>query len=279
MLEPAYTIAGDAVPDERRLELPGYPGGTDITGNRVNRQFQLDAFGEALLLFAAAADHDHLDAHSWRAARIAADAIHDRWHRPDAGIWEIAPDHWTHSRLTCTAGLRAISRDRPKGERTARWLSLADAILADTAKRALHESGRWQRSPADPRPDAALLLPALRGALPADDPRSVATLHAIQTELTDDGYCYRYRPDDRPLGEAEGAFLLCGFWLALTHARRGDRVSAVHWFERNRGAAGPPGLLSEEFDVRQRQLRGNLPQAFVHALLLETATRLAAPSL
>ena len=27
----------------------------------------------------------------------------------------------------------------------------------------------------------------------------------------------------------------------------------------------------EEYDVAQRQLRGNLPQSFVHALLIETA--------
>jgi GH15 family glucan-1,4-alpha-glucosidase len=30
-------------------------------------------------------------------------------------------------------------------------------------------------------------------------------------------------------------------------------------------------LLSEEFDVTQRQLRGNIPQAFVHAMVLECA--------
>ena len=41
--------------------------------------------------------------------------------------------------------------------------------------------------------------------------------------------------------------------------------------ERNRAASGPPGLCSEEFDVSQRQLRGNLPQAFVHAMVLECA--------
>ncbi|HZS20272.1 MAG TPA: glycoside hydrolase family 15 protein, partial [Pseudonocardiaceae bacterium] len=52
-------------------------------------------------------------------------------------------------------------------------------------------------------------------------------------------------------------------------------VAAARWFERNRTACGPPGLLTEEFDVAQRQLRGNLPQAFVHALLFETAHRLA----
>ncbi|MGW5971114.1 hypothetical protein [Streptomyces sp. NPDC055186] len=42
-----------------------------------------------------------------------------------------------------------------------------------------------------------------------------------------------------------------------------------------RAACGPPGLFAEEDDVRQRQLRGNLPQAFVHALLLECAVRLS----
>ena len=70
-LKPAYTISGEDVPDERKLKLAGYPGGSDIVGNWVNKQFQLDAFGEALLLFAAAAGHDHLDTDGWRAAEVA----------------------------------------------------------------------------------------------------------------------------------------------------------------------------------------------------------------
>ncbi|PZH09020.1 hypothetical protein C1I97_15335 [Streptomyces sp. NTH33] len=48
----------------------------------------------------------------------------------------------------------------------------------------------------------------------------------------------------------------------------------LRWSERTRAACGPSGLFAEEYDVRQRQLRGNLPQAFVHALLLECAVRL-----
>ncbi|MFI7229534.1 glycoside hydrolase family 15 protein [Nonomuraea angiospora] len=56
--------------------------------------------------------------------------------------------------------------------------------------------------------------------------------------------------------------------------RRPAQPAALRWFERNRAACGPAGLLSEEYDVTQRQLRGNLPQAFVHALLLECAARL-----
>jgi GH15 family glucan-1,4-alpha-glucosidase len=275
-LKPAYTTTGENVPGEDALGLPGYPGGSDIVGNHVREQFQLDAFGEALLLFATAATHDHLDADGWRAAEVAARAIEQRWREPDtdAGIWELEAAAWTHSRLICAAGLRAIAGRSPSAEQAGRWVSLADGIVSDTAAHAVHRSGRWQRTPTDPRPDAALLLAAVRGAIPAADPRTLATLAAVRDELTDDGYCYRYRHGERPLGEAEGAFVLCGFFLSLAELQQGERVSASRWFERNRAACGPPGLFSEEFDVGQRQLRGNLPQAFVHALLLECAASL-----
>jgi GH15 family glucan-1,4-alpha-glucosidase len=125
--------------------------------------------------------------------------------------------------------------------------------------------------------DAALLLPALRGAVPPTDPRSVQTVRTVARELTEDGYVYRFRHDNRPLSAAEGAFTLCGFQLALAAHQQGDAVGAARWFERNRAACGPPGLFAEEYDVVQRQLRGNLPQAFVHAMMLEAAVRLAAP--
>jgi GH15 family glucan-1,4-alpha-glucosidase len=270
-MAPAYTVRGGRVPDECTLDLPGYPGGSDVVGNWVNGQFQLDAFGEALLLFAAADQHGRLEAGGWDAAMVAADAIARRHREPDAGIWELEPRRWTHSRLICAAGLRAIAA-RPAAAGQARmWLALAERLTAEAAADGVTASGRWRRAAGDDRVDAALLLAGIRGAVPADDPRTSATLAAVLDELTEDGYCYRYRPDDRPLGEAEGAFLLCGFLLALALDQQGDAVAAARWFERTRAACGPPGLLAEEFDVGQRQLRGNLPQAFVHALLLETA--------
>ena len=55
----------------------------------------------------------------------------------------------------------------------------------------------------------------------------------------------------------------------------GRPVAAAHWFERNRSACGPAALYTEDYDVHQRQLRGNLPQAFVHAGLLECAVTLS----
>ena len=274
-MAPAYTTTGAPVPDQRHLNLPGYPGGSDIIGNWVNQQFQLDAFGEALLLFAAAAGLDRLDTDGWKAAETAAAAITRRWTEPDAGIWEIDNRPWTHSRLTAAAGLRAIAAAHPAPERAGEWLSLADAIVADTARHATAPAGHWQRSPDDAGLDAALLLPGLRGAVPADDPRTIATLAAYTRDLTQDGYAYRFRQDARPLGDAEGAFLLCGFLMALATNQQGDLLTARGWYERTRAACGPPQLFSEEYDAAQHQLRGNLPQAFVHALMIESSIRLA----
>jgi alpha,alpha-trehalase len=111
---------------------------------------------------------------------------------------------------------------------------LSDAIMAETAATGLHPSGRWQRSPTDDRIDAALLIPAIRRGVPADDLRTIAT------------------------------------W-----AQQGDMVRATRWFERNRTVCGTPGLICEEYDVAQRQLRGNIPRAFVHAALLQCAATLA----
>jgi GH15 family glucan-1,4-alpha-glucosidase len=277
-MSPAYTVTGEAVPEQRKLDLAGYPGGYDLVGNHVRSQFQLDAFGESLLLLAAAARWDHLDAIGWSAAETAADAIGSRWQEPDAGIWEIDNRAWTHSRLICAAGLRAIAGVSGSHPLAAKWSSLADIIVADTAATSVHPSGRWQRSPEDPGLDGALLFPAIRGAIRADDPRTAATLGAYRAELTDDFYAYRFRHDERPLSQAEGSFLLCGFVMALAAHQQGEELEAVRWFERTRAACGTPGLYSEEYDVNEHQLRGNLPQAFVHALMIEASATLARSS-
>src|SRR5262249_39769788 len=120
-------------------------------------------------------------------AETAVRAIERRWGEPGAGIWELEPRHWTHRRRVCVAGLRATC-GRKASERATASLALADAIVAETAAGAVHRDGRWQRSPSDDRVDAALLLPTIREGLAPDDPRSLATLRAVERDLTDDGF-------------------------------------------------------------------------------------------
>jgi GH15 family glucan-1,4-alpha-glucosidase len=279
-LRPAYTVAGDEIPRQRRLPVPGYPGAPAYAGNRAGEQFQLDVFGEVLLLMAAADSRGRLDEQGWQIVRTMAQAVRDNWGRPDAGIWELDDRHWAHSRLICAAGLRRTAerarlRGRTGTTTAATWEQLADALVADVDRDCLHPSGRWQRSPEDPGVDASLLLPGVRGAVPPTDQRVVRTVAAVRDCLSDDGYVYRFRHDgSQSLHAAEGSFLLSGFDMSLAELAQGRTAEALRWFERNRGALGPPGLFTEEFDVVQRQLRGNLPQAFVHAAALETAQRL-----
>jgi alpha,alpha-trehalase len=268
---PAYLGNGDPIFPPEKLNLPGYPGGTDVVGNRVREQFQLDLFGDSLLLFARAASAGRLDLEGWRAAEIALDAIEQHWDEPEAGIWELQPNRWTQSRLICVAGLRAISYSDAPAAWSARAFSLADHLLDQTNATSLHPSGRWQRAPNDDRVDAALLLAEIRGALLPSDPRSAMTRDCIAQELVKDHYLYRYKDPGDELGDGEGAFLICNFWMALAQFGAGASVESARWFERGRSAMSTTGLFSEEFDTGQHQLRGNLPQAFVHATLVEAA--------
>ena len=275
---PAYLADGSPIPDQSDLDLPGYPGGHDVVGNRVRHQFQLDLFGEALLLLARAAEADRLDADGWKAVETAVRAVRTRWEEPEAGVWEVEPAQWIHSRLIAVSGLRAAARAGAAQGFARDALPLADSLLSWSDRKGLHPSGRWQRAPDDERVDASLLLAQVRGGLAADDPRSVATRSAVAGELSRAGFVYRYRHPGRALGDAEGAFLVCNFWMSLACLEAGEVAESVRWFERARAACGPAGLLAEEFDVDQHQLRGNLPQAFVHALLAETAARQTAAS-
>ncbi|HEV8064083.1 MAG TPA: glycoside hydrolase family 15 protein [Acidimicrobiales bacterium] len=268
---PAYRTDGSAIAQASRLDVPGYPGSSDVIGNVVRDQYQVDIFGEALLLLAAAAKTGRIDADGWRAADLCVKAIKQNARQLECGIWETEPRLWTHSRLIAAAGLRAISSVSPDKAQMTKSLALADAILAEVGRTSVHESGRFQRAADDERVDASLLLGQIRGAVPGDDPRSTATRLAVAHELAEDGYVYRYCHRGLNLGEGEGAFLICNFWMALACLDAGDTVDAVRWFERARTSCGSPGLFSEEFDVAQHQMRGNLPQAFVHSMLIETA--------
>ena len=272
-LHPAYHVGGGMIPEQDTIDLPGYPGGVDHVGNPVAHQFQLDVFGESLLLLAAAGRQGMLSTDGWRAVRTAADALEKRYQEEDRGIWEIEPAHWAHSRLIGAAGLRGVAGLAPTGG-AGRVSALADALVADADRDCLHATGRWQRARGDERVDSALLIPSIRGAVPIGEPRSVATIEEVLADLGEDLFLYRFRHGAQPLSQSEGAFLLSGFHASIAQSMLGREVEEARCFERNRSACGPSGLFTEEFDVGQRQLRGNLPQAFVHAALIEAAAQL-----
>ncbi len=62
------------------------------------------------------------------------------------------------------------------------------------------------------------------------DPVAARTRDRVERHLAQDGYLYRFAHGGAPLGEAEGAFLLCSLHMALATLRCGDRAGAFRWF-------------------------------------------------
>ena len=76
--------------------------------------------------------------------------------------------------------------------------------------------------------DASLLLMAIVGFLPADDPRMVATVQKIQDDLSEGGLIRRMkRTADGP---NEGAFLACSCGMADCLEMQGRHDEAVAQF-------------------------------------------------
>jgi GH15 family glucan-1,4-alpha-glucosidase len=125
--------------------------------------------------------------------------------------------------------------------------------------------------------DAALLLMPTVGFLPPTDPRVIGTVDRVRTELAHDGLIRRYLTEDGTDGLPgdEGAFIACTYWLVDALALTGRKDEARETFEHLLTLRNDLGLLSEEYDVRAGRQLGNVPQAYSHVALVNSARALA----
>jgi GH15 family glucan-1,4-alpha-glucosidase len=283
-----YGIAG-----ERRLpewEIPwlaGYEASAPVrVGNAAAAQLQLDVYGEVMdALYQACkgglARHDQV----WALQRALLAHLEKAWTEPDHGIWEVRgpPRHFTHSKLMCWVafdrGVKMAEHFGMPGP-VEKWRELRGRIHQEVCRRGVDpQRGCFVQSYGSAELDASLLLIPLTGFLPIQDKRVVATIDAVQRELTVDGLVLRYRTresiDGLPPGE--GAFLACSFWLADSLCMLGRRDEAQALFKRLAALANDVGLLAEQYDPAARRFLGNFPQAFSHVGLVNSAMNLSQP--
>lgn len=284
-LQIMYGVAGERRLTEMELPwLPGYESSKPVrVGNAASQQFQLDVYGEVLeTLHLARGQGLHDCPGDPHVERELLDYLSGVWTRPDEGIWEIRGPrrHFTHSKLMAWLAFDRAIKDSAryglKGPADS-WRALRDEIHAEICDRAFNRRlGTFTQSYDSDEVDAALLLMAEHGFLPADDPRIVGTVSAIERELMRDGFVHRYRSGSGVDGlpEGEGAFLLCTSWLVDNYALMGRIGEARELFQRLLAIRNDVGLLSEVFDPVTRRQLGNFPQAFSHLGLINNARRL-----
>jgi GH15 family glucan-1,4-alpha-glucosidase len=281
-----YGIAGERRLEERELPwLPGYADSRPVrTGNAAHTQLQLDVYGELMDAMYQCRQAGLENAASWALEKRLLCYLEEIWREPDEGIWEMRGPRrqFTHSKVMAWVAFdRAVrsveqfGRDGP----LARWKEVREAIHEEVCARGFDERrNAFVQSYGSTALDASLLLMPLVGFLPAQDPRMVGTVAAIERELLiEDTFVLRYRTDPAidGLPPGEGAFLACSFWLVSNRVMQGRADEARALFERLLAVRNDVGLLAEEYEPRARRLVGNFPQAFSHLALVDAAVSLS----
>jgi GH15 family glucan-1,4-alpha-glucosidase len=283
-LQIVYGLGGERDLEERELpNFPGYQGAAPVRiGNGAALQYQADVVGEVLVaLSAGRAAGLEESAFSWPLERALLAYSADQFDRPDNGIWEVRgePQKFTHSRAMLWAafdrGVEAVERYGLEGPAD-RWRELRDALRDEIDRHGVVD-GRFCQHYGSTEVDASLLLLPLVGFCAPDDPRMLRTVTAIEATLMPDGLVQRYRTDTGVdgLSGVDNPFLACSFWLVEQYAATGRHDDATALMDRLCDLANDVGLLSEEYDLRDRRQAGNFPQAFSHLALVRAADALA----
>jgi GH15 family glucan-1,4-alpha-glucosidase len=105
--------------------------------------------------------------------------------------------------------------------------------------------------------------------------------HVVRTEverrLVQNRLVLRYETESEidGLAPGEGSFLACSFWLVENYVLQGRSADAERLFGDLVGLSNDVGLLSEEYDVVDKRMLGNFPQALSHMALVNAAYALA----
>jgi GH15 family glucan-1,4-alpha-glucosidase len=278
-LQILYKVDGSTHTKEHKLEdLEGYRGSSPVrVGNGAADQVQLDVYGSVLESIWLYVDEvGHLDGETGRDVARMADYVCDHWSDCDSGIWEVRaePTHFIQSKGLCWVGLQRACALAERGvipDRSKRWRAAADEIRNFVAENGWDEEhGSYVRAPDMPELDASLLTLAILSYDDPGDERLRGTVSAIERELRQGPFVYRYRGEDG-VGGAEGAFLTCSFWLVDAFARQGRLDEARSLMDELVGVANDVGLYAEEIDPSSRDFLGNFPQALTHLALVNAA--------
>ncbi|WP_328681208.1 glycoside hydrolase family 15 protein [Streptomyces sp. NBC_00322] len=283
-LQIMYGIDGrNELPERELPHLEGYLRSAPVrVGNAATGQLQLDIYG-ALIDSVYLYDKwgQPISSDRWDELGLLVDWLCDHWDQPDDGVWETRGGrrNFVYSRLMCWVAIeRAIRMANRRGlpADLPRWRQSRDAIYRQIMQRGWSpDRGAFVQHLDDHVLDASVLMMPMAKFISPTDPKWLATLDALTTDLVSDSLVYRYDPEASPDGlrGAEGTFSICSFWYVEALARAGRLEEARLAFEKMLTYANHVGLYAEEIGLTGEQL-GNFPQAFTHLSLISAAFNL-----
>jgi GH15 family glucan-1,4-alpha-glucosidase len=285
-LQPVYGIDGRANLEEREVAtLAGYRKMEPVrVGNQAYSQTQHDVYGSAILavthvFFDQRLMHRGDESLFYRLEPLGETAIqvHDQ---PDAGMWEFRSSKRVHtfSSIMCWASCDRLSKIATRLGLTTRsvyWSTQAERIHATICDRAWNDEKKTFTAAFEGNTlDASLLLMHDVGFLTADDPRFASTVAAIERDLKQGSYIFRYVEQD-DFGIPENAFVVCTYWYIYALVALGRSDEARLLFENLLAHHNHHGLIAEHLDVRTGEQWGNFVQTYSMVGLINAAIRLS----
>lgn len=277
-----YAIDGSRILREEILEhLPGYCNSTPVRiGNAAYNQRQNDSLGYLMdviyyyfLHFPGTLDEIE---EMWEIVKTIVKTVSGEWRNTDQSIWEIrnTEKHFVLSKIMCWVAIdRAVSIASflGKTEYHTEWKEEAGTIKDEILQHGWNEELQtFTQTYDNSHVDSSLLLMEQYGFIEASNEKFIKTVQKIKKELFHNGLMYRYKNCD-DFGLPTSSFTICTFWMIRALYVTGQQEEAGKLFEELLTYSNHVGIFSEDLDFETKRQLGNIPQAYSHLALINTA--------
>lgn len=267
LFAPMYTLDYSFATGVQEINLKGYMESKPVVfGNGAHKQLQLDTTANVLLAAKLIYNKYETREH-WETIAETADFLAENWHREDKGIWEENESrHYTSSKVITACGLMYIAEHSQHPKQKQKWQEAERDIRRFVKQHCLNAEGAYAAAAGEEAVDiSAILFPSWAYTSP-DAPEVLATAKVLERDYRQGKLYHRHLFDID--SRKEGAFLAGSIWMAQYWIYRHKTKKAVEILEEVMKYATDLGFFSEEADVENERMMGNIPQTFVHASLI-----------
>ncbi|MCL5100644.1 MAG: glycoside hydrolase family 15 protein [Candidatus Marsarchaeota archaeon] len=276
---PLYSIDGTSPRAEETLDwLSGYRSSKPVrVGNAAYLQVQMDSEGDFMnalhVYFSRSRDTDYIK-ENWWAVESISDWVIKSWKEPSISMWEERDEkrHVLHTKLMNWVALdRASMLAGSMGYRSKEslWREASNKIKEDILDNSVSEdTGTFVHYYGGNVIDSTLLTMPLYNFVSVENPIFRKTVRLVESRLVSkNGLLLRYVSDFE--GEVSNPFVLVNMWLARVHIMMGNLERARSIINKIISYSNDLLLLPEHIDSKTNEPRGNVPQLFSHAGLVE----------